>query len=117
MNNLVKGLAPSARRLGEGFYDYPKGIKKGAAKTLSADFNKVVSLSGPTVLAVSTLPVDELQGRLMSASSMRPHTACRRHHPAPADGDIGAVFGIFPPSSAAPSASMDPLAMQKSSIK
>eukprot|EP01039_Chlorochromonas_danica_P003775 gene3775-4125_t len=89
------------RKAGKGFYLYPANAKKGAAKELNpealkliADLRKERGLGAPVVASA-----EDIQWRAMS-KFVNEAAYCLQDGiiRAPADGDIGAVFGIgFPP--------------------
>eukprot|EP00598_Pedospumella_elongata_P011279 CAMPEP_0184986648 /NCGR_PEP_ID=MMETSP1098-20130426/17313_1 /TAXON_ID=89044 /ORGANISM="Spumella elongata, Strain CCAP 955/1" /LENGTH=748 /DNA_ID=CAMNT_0027510987 /DNA_START=124 /DNA_END=2370 /DNA_ORIENTATION=+ len=88
------------RKTGKGFYLYPKNPKKGEKKQLNpevvSELEKVIRESG---VAKSKLTMEEIQFRIISRF-INEAAFCLQDEiiRAPADGDIGAVFGIgFPP--------------------
>jgi len=90
------------RKSGKGFFLYPKDAKKGAEKQLNPEMLgmlKEALLKEGVVAGASKESVEDIQGRIISrfvneAAYSLQDGIIR----APADGDIGAVFGIgFPP--------------------
>eukprot|EP01031_Cornospumella_fuschlensis_P050466 gene50466-61743_t len=89
------------RKTGKGFYLYPKDAKKGAAKQLNPEMlealKKVRAERGFTTDA--NISMEDIQMRIISRF-VNEAAFCLQDGiiRAPADGDIGAVFGIgFPP--------------------
>jgi enoyl-CoA hydratase/long-chain 3-hydroxyacyl-CoA dehydrogenase len=94
-NMIEKGM--SGRKSGKGFYLYPKDAKKGAAKQLNPEMLSMLK------------EITQSKGEKISKEDMQNRTISRFVNEAafclqdgiiraPADGDIGAVFGIgFPP--------------------
>lgn len=99
------------RKSGKGFYMYPPKPAKGAAKQLNpevvAELSKVLAEKG--IKGPSTLSVEDIQYRLIS-KFVNEAAFCLQDEiiRAPADGDIGAVFGIgFPPFMGGPFRMLD----------
>lgn len=86
------------RKAGKGFYLYPKNGKKGAAKQLNPEAIALIKELRGDVPAVK-VSVEDIQMRIISRF-INEAAYCLQDEiiRAPADGDIGAVFGIgFPP--------------------
>lgn len=99
------------RKSGKGFYLYPAKPQKGAAKQLNqevvAELAKVLAEKG--IKGPSNLSVEDIQYRLIS-KFVNEAAFCLQDGiiRAPADGDIGAVFGIgFPPFMGGPFRMLD----------
>lgn len=89
------------RKTGKGFYLYPKDAKKGAAKQLNPEMLAMLKemLAARGVTGEAKIPVEDIQMRIIS-KFINEAAFCLQDEiiRAPADGDIGAVFGIgFPP--------------------
>ncbi|RYG70257.1 fatty acid oxidation complex subunit alpha FadJ, partial [archaeon] len=89
------------RKTGKGFYLYPKDAKKGAAKQLNPEMlqalKQVRAERGYT--SEANISMEDIQMRIISRF-VNEAAFCLQDGiiRAPADGDIGAVFGIgFPP--------------------
>ncbi len=89
------------RKSGKGFFLYPKDAKKGAAKQLNPEVVSMIKelreLKG--MANMPPVSVEDVQMRIMSRF-VNECVYCLQDGiiRAPADGDIGAVFGIgFPP--------------------
>jgi len=98
------------RKTGKGFYMYPKDAKKGAPKELNPEM--VVMLKAMLAekgVKDSTISEEDIQMRLISRF-VNEAAYCLQDGiiRAPADGDIGAVFGIgFPPFKGGPFRMLD----------
>eukprot|EP01038_Epipyxis_sp_PR26KG_P007562 gene7562-10303_t len=89
------------RKTGKGFYLYPKDAKKGAPKQLNPEMLALLKQTREELgfSGKSSLSVEEIQSRII-ARFINEAAYCLQDSiiRAPADGDIGAVFGIgFPP--------------------
>lgn len=100
------------RKAGKGFYMYPKDAKKGAAKQLNPEM--LTMLKGHLAekglkYGESKLSVEDIQWRLIGRF-VNEAAYCLQDEivRAPADADIGAVFGIgFPPFMGGPFRMLD----------
>ena len=91
---IEKGMV--GRKSGKGFYLYPKDAKKGAAKQLNPE---VLEMIKAVVTGDAKVSKEDMQMRVMTRF-INEAAFCLQDGiiRAPADGDIGAVFGIgFPP--------------------
>lgn len=89
------------RKAGKGFYLYPKDAKKGAKRELNPEMLALLKehLTAKGVTSEAKISVEDLQMRMISRF-VNEAAYCLQDGiiRAPADGDIGAVFGIgFPP--------------------
>ena len=95
------------RKTGAGFYMYPKDAKKGAAKQLNPEVQEMIKAVNGGV--TSDISVEDIQMRMISRF-VNEAAYCLQDGiiRAPADGDIGAVFGIgFPPFMGGPFRMLD----------
>jgi len=103
---LEKGFL--GRKTGKGFYLYPKDAKKGAAKQLNPEVVAMLAEIRKTHPA-QNISVEDMQmrgiSRFVNEAAFCLQDGIIR---APADGDIGAVFGIgFPPFMGGPFRMLD----------
>jgi enoyl-CoA hydratase / long-chain 3-hydroxyacyl-CoA dehydrogenase len=96
------------RKAGKGFYLYPKDAKKGAAKQANPEAVKLVNelrgTSAPTKMSDEDIAFRCIS-RFVNEAAFSLQDGIVR---SPADGDIGAVFGIgFPPFKGGPFRMLD----------
>jgi enoyl-CoA hydratase/long-chain 3-hydroxyacyl-CoA dehydrogenase len=98
------------RKAGKGFYMYPKDAKKGAPKQVNPEVAKVITeMRASGQLGNDKISVEDMQMRAISRF-INEAAFCLQDEiiRAPADGDIGAVFGIgFPPFRGGPFRMLD----------
>lgn len=98
------------RKSGKGFYMYPKDAKKGAAKELNPEMLAMLkTLLAEKGIKEAKISDEDIQMRLISRF-VNEAAFCLQDGiiRAPADGDIGAVFGIgFPPFKGGPFRMLD----------
>jgi enoyl-CoA hydratase / long-chain 3-hydroxyacyl-CoA dehydrogenase len=98
------------RKSGKGFYMYPKDAKKGAAKELNPEMLTMLkTLLAEKGIKEAKISDEDIQMRLISRF-VNEAAFCLQDGiiRAPADGDIGAVFGIgFPPFKGGPFRMLD----------
>lgn len=98
------------RKTGKGFYMYPKDAKKGAPRELNSEMQTMLKgILAEKGVKESKMPDEDIQMRLISRF-VNEAAFCLQDGiiRAPADGDIGAVFGIgFPPFKGGPFRMLD----------
>jgi enoyl-CoA hydratase/long-chain 3-hydroxyacyl-CoA dehydrogenase len=108
---IDKGML--GRKSGKGFYLYPKDAKKGAAKQLNPEMAELIKsvVTGPPAIVSKEDIQTRLITRFVNEAAFALQDGVIR---APADGDIGAVYGIgFPPFLGGPFRMLDIQGTQK----